>query len=291
MRDRTLDMAWYDWRCREPTRFCEFLRRKCEALGVNIVLGARPKSISNAYDGSPSLEIQKHDKKFLLPCENLVISAGPWSERVLAVLFPSKQIRIPFDLNSGNQLILSIPNSTNERKDYCDQVYLQGVLQGKRIDISDFLDGNLYVGGYLSGEKELPENVGEVKPQRFFIEKMKQITGKLLNVSDSSHCTVIEEGRAYRPIMNPDRPIITEVSLNLLQATSTGLRIFVNVGHGSNGITLAPGSGKVMADLIRDVQPVVDISGLGFPQQGTGSLEGTEGVDKIFKAQRTRYRL
>ena len=93
--------------------------------------------------GAQNLEIRKKAGTSFLQYENLVISAGPWSERVLSKLFPSKQVYIPFDLDikSGNHLVLSIPNTS--KKDYCDQVYFANILDGKRLDILDFLDGNL----------------------------------------------------------------------------------------------------------------------------------------------------
>lgn len=41
--------------------------------------------------------------------------------------------------------------------------------------------------------------------------------------------------------------------------------VFLNVRHGRDGITLGPGSGLVMSELIRGLSPSANITGLGLP--------------------------
>ena len=38
--------------------------------------------------------------------------------------------------------------------------------------------------------------------------------------------------------------------------------LYINTGHGSTGWTYACGSGKVVADMISDKEPEIDLSGL-----------------------------
>ena len=71
---------------------------------------------------------------------------------------------------------------------------------------------------------------------------------------------VLKEGRAYRPCLDHERPIIARIPLHELLGVTRqdgiegreveGGGVYLNVGHGRDGITLGPGSGKVMSELI-----------------------------------------
>ena len=44
--------------------------------------------------------------------------------------------------------------------------------------------------------------------------------------------------------------------------------LWLNLGHGSSGWALASGSARVLADLIADCEPEIDIEGLGLDRFG-----------------------
>ena len=79
--------------------------------------------------------------------------------------------------------------------------------------------------------------------------------------SNNSLIEVLNVGRAYRPFLTMRRPIIAKVALHellnkpkktLAKGSARTGGVFFNVGHGSSGITLGPGSGKVMSELIQN---------------------------------------
>ncbi len=45
-------------------------------------------------------------------------------------------------------------------------------------------------------------------------------------------------------------------------------RVFVNVGHGSTGWTMAAGSGRVVADVVMQRRPEIDLEGLTLARYG-----------------------
>ncbi|KAL8895871.1 MAG: hypothetical protein Q9207_007971 [Kuettlingeria erythrocarpa] len=176
---------------------------------------------------------------------------------------------------SGNHLVLRIPGYEGGRP-HCDQIFLEGII-GQKVDISDFQEGSLYVGGYITKAEELPETVMEVKPQEDSVHEMKTIAMDFLACANKSDIEVLDVGRAYRPFLTMGRPVIAKAALHELlnkpqevpakgNAQTGG--VFFNVGHGSDGITLGPGSGKVMSELIRTARRHSST----HPSQNTGDV-------------------
>ena len=131
---------------------------------MKVLLGANAVSVREKDNVLTDIEIGQSSGHSIMPCHSLVLSAGPWSDRLLKQLFPSSRIHIPFDINStsGNHLVLKLPGYKGGRPHY-DQIFLEGVI-GQKVDVSDFIEGSLYVGGYIAKAEELPETVMEVKP-------------------------------------------------------------------------------------------------------------------------------
>ena len=154
----------------------------------------------------------------------------------------------------------------------CHQIYLEGLI-GHKVDISSRPDGTLYIGGTLSAQEELPEATTDVQPQPKYVCKMKKRVERVLGCS-SDDVEVLETGRAYRPWLEHGRPIIAQITLDDLlgiryrdrtegREVEQGGGVYLNVGHGFDGITLGPGSGRVMSELIERGESLsADISGL-----------------------------
>ncbi|KAL9075771.1 MAG: hypothetical protein Q9161_001523 [Pseudevernia consocians] len=220
-----------------------------------------------------SVTITQLDRKIISGCHSLIIAAGPWSERVLSGLFPDSRVRIPSvkPPNSGNYIILRAPRwDSSQDTRVCHQIYLEG----KNMDISSRPDGTLYIGGSLSAQEALPDTTTDVHTQLQYVRKMEKLVASVLDCS-MDDIEVLEVGRAYRPCLEHGRPIVSQVPLDELLGMTCRNPIersevkrggvYLNVGHGCDGITLGPGSGKVMSELIEGGQSMsADISGLGI---------------------------
>ena len=271
----------------DPRKFCQFLKSRCESLDVRVLLDSEVIKVFSNNDIITIVEITSASSKSalsaqLIPCHNLVIAAGPWSERVLKKLFPSSQLHIPLDVasQSGNYLRVKTPH-WNSHSSSCDQIYLERILK-HRLDISSFLDGSLYIGGYKSAVEKLPKSVSQVKPQESYIEQMKTLAASVLNLPQGQRIEVLEIGRAYLPAVSFGRPTITKLSIHKLLGKQSGQDVkvatsggvFLNVSHRLDGITLGPSSSKVMSELIRGTPPFADISRLGLSDAPAGSRGG-----------------
>lgn len=244
-------------------------------MGVQILLDATITAVGINGGSLESVRIAHKKQERTLECHSLVIAAGPWSEGVLSGLFPNSRVRIPSSKqpSSGNFIVAKVPGwDGGQDSRVCHQIYLEGLLRHK-VDISSRPDGTLYIGGSLSAQEELPETTTDVHPQSKYVRKMRKLVEQALGCS-SDEVKILEVGRAYRPCLEYGRPIIAQVPLHdLLGVIHRGPLqgkdvkrggVYLNVGHGFDGITLGPGSGKVMSELIEQGGSMsADISGLG----------------------------
>lgn len=211
----------------------------------------------------------------------LVLAAGPWSEEVFSSLFPNARVKLHMNTTwaAGNHVRLR-----SSRWDisglHSTQVFLNTAELGpKTIDITSFSDNSLYLAGWGAIPSPLPKEAEDVHPQPEEIEHMIEMARRYLSLEQDDELEIFEMGRCYRPQASPDRPIITRVSWSALgdQSVSekayanyispagpeTVLRggLYINTGHNSNGVTLAPASGKVMSELLLGRTPSVPITG------------------------------
>jgi glycine/D-amino acid oxidase-like deaminating enzyme len=235
-------------------------------MGVRILLNAKVTSIRSDESPSSSTTVYLSDQRSIEEVAHVVITAGPWSRRVLEELFPAAQVEIPMDTlaSSGNHLIVRTPRwrPSHDRK-CCDQLFLDGVI-GRPLDIISRPGGTLYIG-YGAEPEELPTLATDVKPQEKAIDRIKELCIFFLDIPEGEELEVVEAGRCYRSVMK--HPIIAEIPVSLLSdpsEPSPRCRVFLNVGHGSYGITLGPGSGKVMSEIILGIEPSANVSGLGY---------------------------
>lgn len=137
----------------------------------------------------------------------------------------------------------------------------------------------IYIAGLNSREIPVQECVEDIKSffEQSEVEKLKAVAvrlmGKLsdgatestdetLNVDDLE---ILREGLCFRPVAERGVPFVGRVDDAALGGLKTSRNggVFVAAGHGPWGISLATGTGRVVADLIRGVKPAVDITALG----------------------------
>ncbi|OJD24453.1 hypothetical protein ACJ73_04189 [Blastomyces percursus] len=221
-----------------------------------------------------------------IPCRAIVIAAGPWSNRVFSQLFPAGHINLRMDgtNSAGNYVLVRNPRWTPaDDENGVTQVLLNNLDNGpNRLDITSFLGGYLYIGGWGANPEHLPELAEDVQGQPDEIEAMLKTARQYLRLKANEELEIVKAGRCYQPLAAPDIPTITKVNWEMLGDSKTKLEsdaplngskqqrspviggLYLNTGHGSDGITLGPGSGKVMSELLLGRTPSVSISNIGF---------------------------
>jgi glycine/D-amino acid oxidase-like deaminating enzyme len=142
------------------------------------------------------------------------------------------------------------------------------------------MSGELYVAGWGAVPQELPVCAGDVKAQPEEVSDMVETVKGWLNVDPEEELQVSDVGRCYRPLAQPDHPIIARIPWDVLGLESAAIPacqgddgvgggssiggVFVNTAHFGDGVTLSLGSGRIMSELLLGLRPSVDISGLGL---------------------------
>ena len=109
------------------------------------------------------------------------------------------------------------------------------------------------------------------------MQKLKDVTVRLMGklpvgktestdeIANTNDLEILREGLCLRPVAERGVPFVSKVEDSALGGVKTAKNggVFVAAGHGPWGISLALGTGSVVADLVRGVTPAVDIRGLG----------------------------
>ena len=228
-------------------------------MGVRILLNATVTDVRVSHGSLESITITQPGREERLKCYNLVIAAGPCSERLLSGLFPKSRFRIPSSKqpSPGHYMVVKTPKWDGSLDtEVCHQIYLQGVF-GHQVDVSSRPDGTLYVGGSLLAEDPTSETMTDVQSRW---KDMRKLVARMVGCP-LREVEILKTGTAYRPCLESGRPIISQIPLEQLlgvihespiekREVERG-GVYLNVGHGRDGITLGPGSGKVMSELIR----------------------------------------
>ncbi|KGO72764.1 FAD dependent oxidoreductase [Penicillium italicum] len=274
----------------DPARFCQFLYKQCQDLGVQFRFNSTVTSVQQADDResfrSVTVESSTPSQTTkVIPCNALVIAGGPWSANLFSSLFPEAVVKLRMNTtwSAGNYVRVRNPRPEKpDEQSNSTQVFLNNVLpDSNAMDITSFLDGSLYLGGWGAIPEVLPEYADNVEPQQAEIDSLLKMARQHLSLEPDEMLEVFDIGRCYRPQAVPNRPIVTRVKWSLLGYLEDSPRmahscprgpvepkpavvggLYINTGHDSDGVTLGPGSGKVMSELLLGRMPSVSVSEL-----------------------------
>ncbi|KAF7596262.1 Thioesterase super member 4 [Aspergillus hancockii] len=185
---------------------------------------------------------------YVLPCQKLVLAAGPWTPALVKALFPASTLDLQPSPNAGDWVELEHKNVTNlhTRDSKSIAVVLFDEIIHEKLEFAGRNNARIWGCGRRTYTAELPppndageENLG---PPPFLLK-----------------------GDPFDRRPSPTLlPFISEIPSHLLLSSemhsTTSSGDFVCYGHGSYGITLGMGSGKLMAQLVRNEKTDVDIS-------------------------------
>ena len=132
-----------------------------------------------------------------------------------------------------------------------------------------YLGKTLYIGGYGWATGDLLQFADDIQAHLAAITAMKDLCAKTLDPADNGATDVVCAGLCYRLLVSMGRPLITQPPLDRITwpqkvPKSTEEAFYLNTRHGSDGVTLRPGGGKIMCDLAYGRKPTVEISRLGL---------------------------
>ena len=216
--------------------------------------------------------MDKNGKQSTLKCDNLVLAAGPWTPVVFKTLFPQSPIKIEAVIDAGDWIIFE--NAEQSSVTSIAAVYFDEIV-GEKLEFASRNDQKVWVTGEKSHIGTLPKVGDAPEPDEKVLLKLLAYATRCLKHKhgDEHGLHVVKQGRSFRPETPSRLPIITAVPGCKLTTQETTIAsddgrpsVFINSGHGSYGVTLGMGSGKVMSQIIMGIESDVDLSKMGFSQ-------------------------
>ncbi|KAL3440291.1 FAD dependent oxidoreductase [Aspergillus insuetus] len=272
----------------DPLRLSQFLLDQSLKRGVKLHQPCKATSLITDSNGTiTAIKMLNLTTKTEsnLPATNIIIAAGSWTPRVFESLFPLSQTKLPIYPLAGYSLVVRSPRYTSEHEKQINgeshAVFTTHPPScGFSPEIFSREGQEIYIAGLNSRDIPVPDRVEDL--QRYYdekeMERLKNVTVRLIGkipdgaveateeVSNVNDLEIVREGLCLRPVAERGVPFVSKVEDRLLGGgVKTGKNggVFVAAGHGPWGISLALGTGKVLADLVKGVKPAADVSGLG----------------------------
>lgn len=237
-----------------PELFTRSMAQLAEERGVNIITGARVTVINKSRDGSQveSVTYLKDGKTEQLRTTDCIVAAGPWTSRLLpnvpvtgtrahSVVIKTPKPIAAYALFTSIRLPPGFPAPTpQDARGTLDE---KQVIYGTQIvepEIYARPDGTAYACGPTDSTVPLPLTTAEVEVDR---ARCEDIISQVGGISDElgTHGQVLSRQACYLP---QGGPFIGEVG------GTKGL--IVAAGHTCWGIQNAPGTGKLVSEIVLD---------------------------------------
>jgi len=240
----------------DPLRLSQFFLKECQSRGVQLHQPAQAVSINKDEQGRlQSVRIRVKDASVSdIPCTHLLVTAGAWTPRVFKTLFPESSIELPISQLAGHSIVIKSPRwSAEHEAKGCHAVFTTSP-SGFSPEMFSRIGGELYVAGLNDSSIPLPEVATDAKIDRESMDQLLQLCERMLGLDGAkSDLEVTREGLCFRPVTPKGTPILSRVSderLGIRAAEEGEGGVFVAAGHGPWGISLAPGTGRVMAEMM-----------------------------------------
>ncbi|KAK1826675.1 FAD dependent oxidoreductase [Podospora conica] len=261
----------------DPRRLCDFLLQESLKRGVQLHHPASVTGVGVDVGGDlAGVQIMdaKSGAETDVLCKRIIIAAGVWSEKVFRQLFPDSTLKMPVGSLAGHSLVLRSPRWKGAEGDECHAIYTTHG-EGFAPEIYARVGGEIFIGGANSSELPVPEVPGKAEVYDGEIDRLKKTTKALLGSNEAGGSEVdldleiVRQALCFRPVTPRGTPIIARIPdehLDREMATRPGAEggVYIATGHGPWGISMALGTGVVLAELVQGRSLSVDISALGL---------------------------
>ena len=215
-----------------------------------------------------SLQVVDGDGNSLISqCNHLILAAGPWSPALFKQLFPQSSAKIEAVISADEWFVFENPEPFSEKS--IAGVYFNDIV-GQKLEFAGRNDHTIWTTGEKSDAGKVPSVGDTPQPDPSKLAKLRAYADIMLKHPRTSggrqRLHVVSQGRSYRPATWNSLPVIAGIPSYNLTTRECGQarpKIFINSGHGSYGVTLGMGSGKLMSQMVLNKQLDVDISKLG----------------------------
>ncbi|MCP9746698.1 FAD-binding oxidoreductase [Lacihabitans sp. CS3-21] len=225
-----------------PTELIESLKKYLVDKGVVIKHNSEMINIQTVGDEITSLEIMNDEQKEMLEVGNVVLAAGSWS----GILGKMLRLNLPMQAGKGYSVSKSqVPNK---------EIFIPNILVEARVAITPMSGRFVRFGGTMEiGGLDSTINMNRV---RGIIKSVPEFfPDYALDVPKKE-----EVWYGFRPC-SPD-------GLPYIGYSGAYKNLFINTGHAMMGISLAPASGKLIAQQILGKKTEMDLNGFSAQRFG-----------------------
>ncbi|KJR89738.1 FAD dependent oxidoreductase superfamily [Sporothrix schenckii 1099-18] len=255
----------------EPKLFCEYFLEQGLRRGVQLHQPARAVRVGKDDAGKlASVTIEQEGQETVLACTRLVLTAGCWTPHVFAELFPDDAARRPLPVHNyaGHSLVVQPQAKDPTGAMPCFALFAAGGPMQYCPEIFGRANGTLYLAGLNSSTIPLPATATDSVPSQDQLDDLLATCKRILGEDDVE---VLRTGLCHRPATPWGAPLVLRLLDEKLKETTvedsrTGGNggVFSSAGHGPWGISMGPGTGMVLAEMVQGRPLSADVSGLGF---------------------------
>lgn len=253
---------------RNPKGVGAWLASECRRLGVDIRLSSTVTSVDlTSHNTIQSVQYETDGNLKRVYCQSLVVAAGPWTPTMFHKLFPKSPISLKSALNAGDWILFRNPFPLTKKS--IAFIALDDIVDEK-LEFTGRNDGTIWLIGRKDSNATLPPLGKVASPNGAMINELIDRAKRHLSFvagevgQDGATLEIIDKGRAIRPATNSLLPIISSVKAEDLSddvgSSSDSSGVFVSWGHGSYGLTLGMGTGKILSQLVLGEETDIDIS-------------------------------
>ncbi|KAK5019905.1 hypothetical protein LTR60_000978 [Cryomyces antarcticus] len=272
----------------DPVKLGTWLVNQCYDRGVWLRIGTRIIAANHSADcnlESVTVEVVKVGQECVIPCDNLVIAAGTWSETLFNRLFPDSSVALPSSkIRAADWMLVANPEPMSQGNVSIGDVSSVG------LELASRTDGQIWVAAVADGaiRQPQPTQLYSLYPQTF--GRLRRHAADLIAFprGAATNPEPLAKGTALTATMMDGNPVMGRVGFDRLWVAprskgtkANPLGVFLCYGHGVGGLTLGMGCGKIMADMIRNVQPAIDVSkfDIRLASQAGGVASGSGHTD------------
>jgi len=260
----------------DPVRFCNFLIGECIAHGVYLHLHTSATRVLTDPDNGNVTAVELNTG-ITIPCSQVLVTAGVWTPTVLRDLFPNIKHTCPV-LNvsslAGHSIVYRAPptdsadssapdtppptpskegkpichaifTTTDETASFSPEIFSRHAAHGKT---------EIYLAGLNTASLPLPPLASDIPvptAEDTSIQRLHSVSRQLLCGSreegDGVELEIMKMQVCHRPVMPDGKPVMGKIPPEELGGVAG---VYTCVGHGPWGVSLGPGSGLVMAELL-----------------------------------------
>lgn len=234
-----------------PKHLVEYLVESAQQEpGIDVRLGTTATGLETNADGRVKGLRVKNSRgaEETIDCDRIVVTAGPWTGSLIKSLSSTSPSSALFrkartiDGSRAHSVVIRGTGPTSEHCLFTAMRYGDGGRQAGEPEVYARSDGTTYVCG--GGDDEpLPPTADEVTYDQAKTAKLIEQTRVLSPDVLGEKATVVKEQACYLPGGSFNGPLIDG---------DANKGIYVAAGHTCWGITLGPGTGKVMSELLYD---------------------------------------